>query len=136
MTISGDKIIGISCLHGCAMLFITSLLRNASLIEGDPTATFLIMLVIGATIVPGAAMGWLCREDLSIGKWLIMAVPYWLIVGTISALGLFLMHKGVEIRWPVFGCAAVAMVVLIFASAEKKKLAAKRRNFLRENPNA
>ena len=53
----------------------------------------LIMLVVGATIVPGAVIGWLCREDLSIGKWLVMAVPYWLIVGAISALGVFLMRK-------------------------------------------
>lgn len=118
MTISSDKIIGISCLHGCAMLFITSLLRNANLIEGDPGAAFLIMLVITATIVPGAALAWMCREDLSLGKWLVMAVPYWLMVCTISALGMFLMRKGVEVCWPAFGCAAVATVVLIFASSE------------------
>lgn len=122
MTIGGDKIIGISCVHGCAMLFATSLLRNANLIEGDPTAPFLIMLVIAAMVVPGAMLAWMCREDLSVVKWLMMAVPYWLVAGTITALGMFLMHKGVEIRWPAFGCAAVAIVVLIFSSVETKKL--------------
>jgi hypothetical protein len=135
MTISSDKIIGISCLHGCAMLFATSLLRNANLIEGDPGAAFLIMLVIAATIVPGAAIGWFCREDLSIGKWLVMAVPYWLVVGTISTLGMFLMNKGVDIRWPAFACAAVAMVVLIFASVDTKRREMVRRKVLKESHN-
>ena len=136
MTISGDKIIGISCLHGCAMLFMTSLLRNAELYSGEFSGAFLIMLVISAMIMPGALLAWKCREGLSVWKWLMMVIPYWLVVTAISALGAFLMRKGVEIKWPVFGCAAVAILVLIFASSETKRLAAKRRNSLRENHNA
>ena len=136
MKISADKIIGISCLHGCAMLFITSLLRNANMIEGDPTAGFLIMLVISATIFPGALLAWICREDLSITKWLVMAVPYWLVVGAISALGLFLMRHDIDIRWPAFACAGIAIPVLVFSGPNQKILAAQKRNVMKENSNA
>ncbi len=118
------------------MLFITSLLRNANMIEGDPTAGFLIMLVIAATVVPGAILAGLCRRDLSLTKWLAMAVPYWMIVIAVSSLGLFLMHHDVDIRWPAFACAAVAIPVLVFSGPDRKALEAQKRNVLKENNNA
>jgi hypothetical protein len=108
-----ETTLGFACFNSAAALLWAGYLRSLRLLDDSFAGMIMVLALAIGIVLPGMYVAALCRKNLGLTPWLTRAASYWVVVGAMTSMGLWIVPVASSPMWLAGGFAFIGILLLI-----------------------